>query len=103
MKEALVVLIQQNLARAVMPTAQELQRVHPRTFLYYEVRAFFEWTGCRSAGHVLAYLESLAHNLISSTKPTGQVDLDAVTLRLRFPKFLLRARELFGREVRACH
>jgi hypothetical protein len=28
------------------------------------------------------------------------VDLDAVTLRLRFPKFLFRAKELFGAEVK---
>jgi hypothetical protein len=39
-KEALTVLIQHNLARAVMPTADELQRAHPRTFVYYEVSKY---------------------------------------------------------------
>ncbi len=37
-KESLVVLIQHGLVRVVMPTAEELQRAHPRTFVYYEVK-----------------------------------------------------------------
>ena len=42
MKEALVVLLQHNLLRVVMPTADELQRAHPRVFVYYEVRSVFD-------------------------------------------------------------
>lgn len=52
----------------------------------------------------------LQHNLLVVAMPTShemlrkhtkpliyyQMDLDAVTMRLRFPKFLLRARQLFG-------
>eukprot|EP00624_Nannochloropsis_granulata_P001049 evm.model.NODE_14777_length_17937_cov_15.832246.8 len=59
-KEALVILLQHNLLIVAMPTAEEIQRVHPRVLLYY------------------------------------QMDLDGVTVRLRFPKFLLRARQLYG-------
>jgi hypothetical protein len=42
-KESLVVLIQHGLVRVVMPTAEELQRAHPRTFVYYEVREGVAW------------------------------------------------------------
>lgn len=42
MKEALAVLIQHNLLRVLMPTADELQRAYPRTFVYYEVRHLFD-------------------------------------------------------------
>lgn len=38
----MVVLLQHNLLRVVMPTADELQRAHPRVFVYYEVRSVFD-------------------------------------------------------------
>ncbi len=64
-KEALVVLLRHNMLSVVMPTQEDLNRVHNRALLYYAL------------------------------------DMDAVTLRLRYPKFVLRAKQLFGEEGKA--